>query len=121
MHRHDIRGVLLQPPYKLVLVRDVDGLETSVAFVVAVVVDPGAGGGGCHGPDEIEGVGGGGETLVEVRAPAAEFGDGVAEGHVADCLGEGGEGEEEEREGEGWETHFGGGWWGKSGGWAGGG
>jgi hypothetical protein len=38
MHRNNIRGVRLQPPIQLVLVRDIDGKKPAVAFIVAVVL-----------------------------------------------------------------------------------
>ena len=55
-----------------------------MTFVLTVVIETGTGSGGAHGADEVEVVVGGEEPLVEVRAPAAKFGDGVAEGHVAE-------------------------------------
>jgi hypothetical protein len=105
MHSHHIRGVRLQPSLQLISVRDVDGQEAAVALVVTVVFGVAAVVFCFTGADEIDaGPFGGLQLLPEFGAPANDFGDAVAKGHVADggvgglgggCGQEGGEGEGE--------------------------
>lgn len=105
MHDHHIGVCVLQPTRKQVLLGDVGGEIPAVTFVVTVIGDAAALCG--HRADHVEVLGAGrDEVVVEGGAPAAGVaGDGVAEGHDADGMREGEEGEEEGREGE---THFGG-------------
>lgn len=101
MHRDHICRILGQPAIELILARDVDRQETGVALVVAVVLVVGAIVLGFAGADEIDALPFGGlELFPEEGAPANDFRDGVAEGHVPECgvLG-GGEGDKA-REGE---------------------
>jgi len=114
MHRNHIRRIAFQPPIQLALVCDINGEETRVAFVVAVVGRVRAVVFGFAAADEVDGGGVEGrglEALPEFGAPTDYFCYGVAEGHVADC-GVGGLGgcrREETSEGqEGGEQHRGG-------------
>ena len=114
MHRNHIRRIAFQPPIQLALVCDINGEETRVAFVVAVVGRVRAVVFGFAAADEVDGggvEGGGLEALPELGAPADYLGYGVAEGHVADwgVGGLGGCEREEGTEGEdGGEQHRGG-------------
>lgn len=84
VHGDHVGGIILQPAIQLVLVRDVDGQEPRVALVVAVVLAISAVVFGFAAADKVYGGPLGGlEFLPEERAPADDFGDGVAEGHVA--------------------------------------
>lgn len=85
VHGDDIRGVGLQPAVQLVLVRNVDGKEARVAFVVTVVLGVFAVVLGLSRAHEVHR--GPLRTLQffpEKRAPANDLGDGVTKGHVAE-------------------------------------
>lgn len=55
VHADDVGRVLLQPPDQLLLAGDVDGQETRVALVVAVVFCVAAVVLGLAGPDKVDG------------------------------------------------------------------
>lgn len=87
MHRHDIRRVPRQPAIQLILVRNIDGQEPRVALVVAVVLCVAAVVFRLARPHKVDGLAGPFghrlQLVPEHGAPADDFGDGVAEGHVA--------------------------------------
>lgn len=102
MHGNQVCRVLFEPAVELVFVCDVDGEEARVAFVVAVVFGVFAAGlvFVFAAADEVYGGEVGGLQFVpEFGAPADDFRDAVAKGHVADWCGlGGGEGEDEGEE-----------------------
>lgn len=91
MHSNDIGWVRFQPANELILVGNVDGLETCMALVVLVVGEALASRSGCLTSNEVNiGVVVLHELIVELCAPTAELRNGVAEGHVPDfCLRQG--------------------------------
>jgi hypothetical protein len=85
MHCNNIRGVRLQPPIELVLIRDIDSKKPAVAFIVAVVLGVSAVVLCFPAADPVHGRPFSGlETFPELGAPADDLGDAVAEGHEAD-------------------------------------
>lgn len=84
MHGNHIRRVRLQPAVQLLLVRDVDGQESAMALVVAIILGVFAAVFCFAGAYEIYGSPFRGlQPFPEFGTPADNFRDAVAKGHVA--------------------------------------